>query len=438
MRKAFVLTTAVVFAAFADVGVKAADAPTRISGPHVHENLAVYFIHGPSTPGPVPLTLAEALAKGAVKVIETGNVNALKVENLGQEAVFIQSGDIVKGGQQDRVLTVSLLLPKGSGQVAIDSFCVEAGRWAARGKEDVKQFASAAYALPSREAKLAMKIPSPPPSNVEPTPRQSAGVVGTIGQRRNVGGPGGNETADKQRKVWDEVARIQDGLSGSVGARVAAPQSATSLQLSLENETLKQARDTYTAAFEKLPAGQDDVVGFVFAIDGRINSADVYPSHGLFEKMWSKLLTASITEAVGAKGRKSRSVDAAAATSIKVPDVAAIETFLKEAEGGKVHEQAIGGLMKQDTREAATALFVEARSTSAKTGFVHRNYLAKCSEWSHCVPRQRRIVGIRTLGGAKQFGVAHLHVETLGREARQGECRFAIHNPLGHGPPGAG
>ena len=65
----------------------------------------------------------------------------MKVENLGQEAVFIQSGDIVKGGQQDRVLTVSLLLPKGSGQVAIDSFCVEAGRWAARGKEDVKLFA---------------------------------------------------------------------------------------------------------------------------------------------------------------------------------------------------------------------------------------------------------------------------------------------------------
>lgn len=376
MRKAFVLTTAVAFAAFAGVGVKAADTPThtstRISGPHVHENLAVYFMHGPSTPGSVPLTLAEALAKGQVKVIETGNVNALKVENLGQEAVFIQSGDIVKGGQQDRVLTVSLLLPKGSGQVAIDSFCVEAGRWAARGKEDVKQFASATYALPSREAKLAMKIPAnPETAAVEPQ-----AITGAI-QRRNVGGPGRNDTADKQRKVWDEVARIQDGLSGSVGARVAAPQSTTSLQLSLENESLKQARDGYTAALEKLTVGQDDIVGFVFAIDGRINSADVYPSNGLFSKMWSKLLTASVTEAVGAKGRKGKAVDAAAAMPITAPTVAAVETFLKDAEGGKVHEQAIGGLMKQDTRDAATALFVEARSASAKTGFVHRNYLAK-------------------------------------------------------------
>lgn len=374
MRRALLLTGAVAFAAFADVGARAADAPTRISGPHVHENLAVYFIHGPSTPGPIPLTLAEALAKGSVRVIETGNVNALKVENLGKDAVFIQSGDIVKGGQQDRVLTISLLLPQGSGQVSIDSFCVEAGRWAARGKEDVKQFASAAYALPSREAKLAMKIPNAPAPTAAAEPQATTGIVG---QRRNVGGPGRNETADKQRKVWDEVARIQDGLASSVGAKVAAPQSATSLQLSLENETLKQARDAYTAALEKVPAGQDDIVGFVFAIDGRINSADVYPSHGLFEKMWSKLLTASVTEAVGAKGRKGKAAATAAAPPSEAPSVAAVDAFLKQAEGGTAHEQSIGGLMKQTTRDAETALYVEALMLGTTKGFVHRNYLAK-------------------------------------------------------------
>jgi hypothetical protein len=41
---------------------RAADSGTRISGPHVHDNLAVYFVHGPSAPGPVPVTLGEALA----------------------------------------------------------------------------------------------------------------------------------------------------------------------------------------------------------------------------------------------------------------------------------------------------------------------------------------------------------------------------------------
>ena len=43
-----------------------------------------------------------------------------------------------------------------SGAIPIDSFCVESGRWSARGAEDPKVFSSAAAALPSRTAKLAV------------------------------------------------------------------------------------------------------------------------------------------------------------------------------------------------------------------------------------------------------------------------------------------
>src|SRR6476646_1233987 len=136
----------------------------RVSGPVIHDNLAIYLVHGKSAAGPVPLTLDEALARRTVKVHETGNVNELQIENLGAEHVFVQSGDIVKGGQQDRVLTVSLLLPPTSGRIPIASFCVEQGRWTARGKEDVKTFAAASAVVPSREAKIAMKAPTTPSS----------------------------------------------------------------------------------------------------------------------------------------------------------------------------------------------------------------------------------------------------------------------------------
>ncbi len=112
----------------------------RVSDPIVHENLAVYFIHGKSAAGNVPLTLEEAMAKGVVHVNETSNVNQLEIENLGNEEVFVQSGDIVKGGQQDRTLMVSLVLPPKSGRIPIASFCVEQGRWSARGREDVGTF----------------------------------------------------------------------------------------------------------------------------------------------------------------------------------------------------------------------------------------------------------------------------------------------------------
>ena len=61
------------FVMFSFAGLGAAQTPEgiRVSGPVVHENLAVYFIHGPSAPGKVPLTLEEAMAKGVVKVSET-------------------------------------------------------------------------------------------------------------------------------------------------------------------------------------------------------------------------------------------------------------------------------------------------------------------------------------------------------------------------------
>src|SRR5262245_29704782 len=135
--------------------------------PVSQDNMSVSFVRGPSTPGPVPLTLNEALLKSTVTVFETGNVNELKIENTGSEDVFVQAGDIVKGGQQDRVLTISLLVPAKSGQIPIGAFCVEHGRWSARGKEDVKRFASAEKAVPSREAKLAMLAPAKPPTAPE-------------------------------------------------------------------------------------------------------------------------------------------------------------------------------------------------------------------------------------------------------------------------------
>jgi hypothetical protein len=368
MRTALTLPLLAAITAFSSFGVGAAEPGPRLSGPHRHANLAVYFVHGASASGPVPLTLAEALEKGSVQVIETGNVNALLVENVGTDEIFIQSGDIVKGGQQDRVLTMSLLLPPKSGKVSVASFCVEQGRWAARGGENVKQFASSVNALPSREAKLAMKVPPKADGeagSASPTVNAPIGQSGRITLRRGSGDPDG--TGERQRKVWDEVANIQSGLSSRLGAKVASPQSATSLQLALENETLKAARTAYLGALSQAPGSQADIVGFVFAIDGRINSGDVYPSNALFQKMWGKLLDATVTEAIGTKGEPQKEA--------APPDLPAITAFLQQAEAGKVHQATIANLMQQETRDTDKALYVEARK--ANGAWVHRNYLAK-------------------------------------------------------------
>jgi hypothetical protein len=366
-----------VLAGFA--GLAAAPAPAadgmRISGPVTHENLAVYFIHGPSAAGKVPLTLEEALAKRTVQVRETGNVNELEIENLGNEEVFIQSGDIVKGGQQDRTLMVSLVLPPKSGRVPIASFCVEEGRWTARGHEDVKQFTTASASVPSREMKLAMKAPRPiTEATAEPT--------GGVGQRifnqpaNRVEGVrplnrGVNETGARQGEVWEGVRKMQKRLTGNLGSAVNSAQSASSLQLALENEKLIDTQQAYIKAIKAAGEGDDDIVGFVFAVNGKLNSADVYPSNGLFRKMWTKLLTASAIEAIG---HKDEAREAA-------PSIDVVTAFLVDAERGKNSEKPLTASVKLDTREGDQAYLFEttrvAASPKASADWVHRNYLAK-------------------------------------------------------------
>ncbi len=318
----------------------------RLSGPAVHANLAIYFIHGKSRGGPVPLTLQEAFAKKVVEVREIGNVNQLEVENLGDEEIFIQSGDIVKGGKQDRVLSVSLVLPPHSGAVPIDSFCVEQGRWSARGDEDAGAFSGSDAVLPSREAKIEMKEPSRPASG--------AGVIGM--------------TAAQQQEIGRNVAKIQGKLSSQLGASVAAPRSQSSLQLALENGKLKREQDDYVTALQPLGEQDDDVIGYAFAINGRLNSADIYPSNGLFRKMWPKLLRASATEAIGE----------GAVGDEKPPSTASVSTFLNEPRDARAVEKPVGDHGRVMLRESAKALFYEALPAAAPaSGWMHRSYLAK-------------------------------------------------------------
>ncbi len=331
----------------------------RVTGPVTHENLAIYILHGKSAPGRVPLTLDEALAKGVVKVHETGDVNQLAVENRGDEDVFIQSGDIVKGGQQDRALTVSLILPPRSGRIPLAAFCVEQGRWSARANEDVKTFATAAAAVPSREAKIAMKAPPEVAGNL----MGMIPVVGLLSGDPTRAAPSTVDTSTRQREVWKKVRTIQERLSSSVGAPVAAQVSQSSLQLALENEKLRDLQAAYVKALEAAGMTDDDVVGYVFAINGKLNSADVYPSNGLFRKMWRKLLRASVTEAIGDKD----------AGSAPAPSTEAVMAFLDEALKGKTTEKTLPADIRLETRAGDRALYFE---TSRNGTWVHRNYLA--------------------------------------------------------------
>jgi hypothetical protein len=191
---------------------------------------------------------------------------------------------------------------------------------------------------------------------------------------RGRGGPtvsAASETSARQSAVWDGVRKMQDKLSGSVGGRVNAAQSASSLQLALENDKLVDLQRTYLKALKAAGEGDKDIVGYAFAVNGKLNSADVYPSNGLFRKMWVKLLNASATEAISHKDEP-RDAD---------PSIDLVTAFLAEAEKGKSSEKPLNASVKLDTREGEKAFFFETAragvTPSAPAAWVHRNYLAK-------------------------------------------------------------
>jgi hypothetical protein len=110
----------------------------------------------------------------------------------------------------------------------------------------------------------------------------------------------------------------------------------------------------------------DDVVGYVFAIGGKLNSAEVYPSNGLFRKMWPKLLKASVTEAIGQKN---------SGVADPVPTNGAALAFLTDAAKGASSETPLPASVRLETRQADNAFYFETRRKDG--AFVHRSYLAK-------------------------------------------------------------
>jgi len=306
----------------------------RLEGPFTQDNLTVFLIHGKDKiTGETFLTLQEALVQRKVIVRETREVNTLSIENISSEEVYVQSGDIVKGGQQDRMLGVDLILPPRSGRIPIAAFCVENGRWSKRGSEEATVFNSSANTVASRDVKLAAK------------------------------------SAESQSEVWRQVAVAQDKLSANTGTRVNGAASPTSFQLALENKDVQKDAGTYFKALSSIVEGKPDVIGYVFAINGKINSADVYASSALFKKLWPKLLQASAIEAL-ADLRRDEKFDA--------PRASAVQGFLDDSpKGADEKEKDVTSRTQMVTRESAGSVFFETRDRAKSDTWVHRNYIKK-------------------------------------------------------------
>ncbi len=234
-----------------------------LSSAHAHGNLTVFILRGKDVleSGNI-LTLGEALENGLAVVHETSSVNLLEVENLSADhELFLQSGDIVKGGKQDRIIADDMLVKVKSGRVPCPANCCEQSRWQPRGGEVATKFATSTDFAVGNDIKIA----------------NATGMQGL---------------------VWDNVAKKQAALSQNLGKSVTANASPTSLQLALEDTDLRAKVAGYERSLGGLATAYPDAVGAVLAVNGQVIASDVYGSKELFRKAWPKLLKSAAVDAV--------------------------------------------------------------------------------------------------------------------------------------------
>ena len=302
-------------------------------------NLTIFLITGDETMPDVDLrTLEESLEEKTFIIHETGNVGELEVENLSDFEVFLQAGDLVKGGLQDRVFNSDLIVPAKSGRVAIGSFCVESGRWRNRvtkkgGVERTDSFHSAKDRLPSKDIRMA--------------------ALHTL----------------SQSLVWEEVHSFQEMLGESLSRSMRSDESPSSLQLTLEDEQLGLTIDQYIQ--ELLPIVErcpGTVLGYACAISGKLSSAEIYANSRLFKKLWPRLLRANAIEALGCRstGEADREVG-----------IDEVRSCLDQPPNLKAKSREVSSRVKIFTRETERVVLQDTCDTSRGSAWIHRSYLVK-------------------------------------------------------------
>jgi hypothetical protein len=234
----------------------------HFGAPVRHENLEIQFLIGPSVP-PEYLTLAEGCGQQIVEVFETGRVGRLAVWNKSTERpLFIQVGELLKGGLQDRTVATDLVLDPGEKYDGLPSYCVERARWSKRQAEDHTKF------TPSQE------------------------FVSTKPLRKSV------ERRADQAEVWAGVDKAQSDMAAAVPGYKESEASPSSYKLSLEDAALQKNVEEWFHVIQERSPLDEKTVGVAVTINGRLEKIDWYGHAQVFHQLWPGLLRAAVLEAL--------------------------------------------------------------------------------------------------------------------------------------------
>ncbi len=202
------------------------------------------------------VSLKEAMEKKKVRIAEkTGgaSVNELSIENISGDTIIIITGEIVKGGQQDRIINKDMLLKPKSGKVKLPVFCVESGRWSYRNNAKSGNFTTH-Y------------------------------TVGTMSLRKVV------EKEKDQAKVWSKVDEINQKNNTETNTRTYTAITSS--------PDFNKKLNAYINYFKTKFTGDPDIIGVVVTSGDKVLGCDMFATTELFKQDFENLLHAYATEAI--------------------------------------------------------------------------------------------------------------------------------------------
>jgi hypothetical protein len=212
--------------------------------------------------------LQEAVQGKKIKITEKtngGSVNDLTVQNVSSDTIIIICGDVVKGGQQDRIVEEDVVLAPKSGRKNLKVFCVESGRWT------------------RTQPEMARDAESVIVKETKPAEFNAYYSKGTMSLRKVV------EKEKDQTKVWSKVEEINDKNKTQTATKTYTAISSSN--------TFTKNLDAYLAFFNN-KFTDPNIIGLVVVTGNKVLGCDLFATNALFSGQLQSLLHSYATEAI--------------------------------------------------------------------------------------------------------------------------------------------
>jgi len=286
----------------------------RIGEPVRYENLSIFPVLSKFEADTGRFeTLDEGLASGDVLVTEQGNeilrrsrdgrpipvpaynssaaVNQLVLINRGKRPVLLLAGEVVSGGNQDRIVGKDRIVPIGGEPLPLDVFCVEHGRWTG---ESTKFGAANLMVHPSVREKAAVESDQAQVWDAVRIGTTAGAIAGGIagGSSGSANGDAGVASAAPALSRSAIASAIDSGAPTQAYRKIyQSPQIARSVE-----EFAGEVNRRFVRATSGLKG--EAVVGVVVAYGGEVAWSDAFASPALFHQYWPKLLRSYVVEAL--------------------------------------------------------------------------------------------------------------------------------------------